>query len=353
MQPLTDIPGIDHQTVELLDLAGIRDIQHLATQEAAALWAEISRANGLLAILEQTPDQETVEQWINFAATEIVEEPAPNQDENDIILSAVNYEGNEQVLEMIAAAPCAIPMPGRLLMEQKLRVSDIPAGLLLNRYSGDLDVRIGSPETPRDNMPQRLAAESDRANPQRQKLGLDTSQIKMIAPETTTNTRLPGSKDSHKDDRVALIRTPRESTNRGKNPESRRYVRGVLHTNPWSLRTGAICSLVLILLLPLSVVSAFLLLLSRQDPETFEWVPTWILAFPISLPVIGICYLLWGISGKCRICTQKLFAHKAALKHVKAHQIQGLGYVLPLCLHLLLFSWFRCSSCGTPVRLKK
>jgi hypothetical protein len=27
--------------------------------------------------------------------------------------------------------------------------------------------------------------------------------------------------------------------------------------------------------------------------------------------------------------------------------------VVPLCLHLLLFSWFRCSSCGTPVRLKK
>ncbi len=72
-----------------------------------------------------------------------------------------------------------------------------------------------------------------------------------------------------------------------------------------------------------------------------------------ALPIVGLGYLIWGFSGKCRICTQKLFVNKGALKHIKAHRLPGMGYVVPLCLHLLAFSWFRCSSCGTPVRLKK
>ena len=101
------------------------------------------------------------------------------------------------------------------------------------------------------------------------------------------------------------------------------------------------------------MVSALLLMLSRELPESFGWVPEWLLAFPIALPLVGLGYLIWGVSGKCRICTQKLFVHKGALKHVKAHRLPGMGFVVPLCIHLLLFSWFRCSSCGTPVRLKK
>ncbi len=152
---------------------------------------------------------------------------------------------------------------------------------------------------------------------------------------------------------MALIRAPREKTNRGKDPNSRSYVRGVLHTHPWSLRVGAVFSLLLLINLPLAIISAFLLLVSREYPDTFSGVPEWILAFPIALPIIGLGYLFWGFSGKCRICTQKLFVHKAALKHVKSHRLPGMGYVVPLCIHLLLFNWFRCSSCGTPVRLKK
>jgi hypothetical protein len=181
----------------------------------------------------------------------------------------------------------------------------------------------------------------------------DASKLKSIAANGPAAPRLPRSKQGHEEDRVALIRAPREKTNRGKNPNSRRYVRGVLHTHPWSIRIGAIFSLLLLVNLPLAIISAFLLLLSRENSEGFAWVPEWILAFPVVLPVTGLFYLVWGMSGKCRICSQKLFVHKGALKHVKAHRLPGMGYVVPLCLHLLLFSWFRCSSCGTPVRLKK
>lgn len=164
---------------------------------------------------------------------------------------------------------------------------------------------------------------------------------------------MPASKNGHEEDRVALIRAPRAETNLGKDPGSRTYIRGVLHSHPWILRLGAVFSLLLLVNLPLAVASAFLLLASQERPDFFSWVPEWMLAFPIALPVTGIGYMIWGLTGKCRICNQKLFARRGALKHDKAHRIPGMGFVVPLCLHLLAFSWFRCSSCGTPVRLKK
>jgi hypothetical protein len=172
-------------------------------------------------------------------------------------------------------------------------------------------------------------------------------------PAKEKGNRVPGSKSGHEEDRIALIRAPRAETNLGKDPDSRQFIRGVLHTHPWHLRFGAVFSLLLLANLPLAVASAFLLLASEEKPEIFAWVPQWSIAFPIALPITGLGYLLWGLTGKCRICNQKLFTRKGALKHVKAHRLPGMGFVVPLCLHLLAFNWFRCSSCGTPVRLKK
>ncbi len=311
----------------------------------------------MLGIAKRSPGIATVNKWIAAAAEYVASpSPAPQAEAATQSNPPVNYEANGEVAAMLESAPFAIPLPGKVMMEKKLGVSDVPAGLLLNRYSGDLDVRIGDPENPRPDVPARRATASvgQRTNVQAERVQFDASSLKSadIDPKAR-GVRVPKSKDGHENDRVALIRAPLEKTNRGKNPESRRYVRGVLHTHPWSLRVGAVFTLLLAVNLPLAIISAFLLLISREKPELLPWVPEWILAFPIALPLIGFGYMIWGFGGKCRICTQKLFVHKGALKHVKAHRFPGLGYVIPLSVHLLLFRWFRCSSCGTPVRLKK
>lgn len=370
MLALTEIPGIGKSSVALLDAAGIRDAGHLAAQKPDSLLNELISANDVLEIVKRVPNKNTVEKWISTADELINSEPKAHTATATVQIAPVNHEANAEVAEMLGRAPFAIPMPGRMMMEKELRVSDVPAGILLNRYSGDLDVRIGNAsESAVPSMPvQRQSANIERIenkpefrqpeaprthrNPSAEKPAIPT--VKPIAvTETTASVRIPTSKNGHEEDRVALIRAPREKTNRGKDPNSRRYIRGVLHTHPWSLRIGATFSILLLANLPLAIISAFLLLFSQEQPESFHWVPEWILAFPIALPIIGIGYLIWGFSGKCRICTQKLFVHKGALKHVKAHRLPGLGYVVPLCLHLLVFQWFRCSSCGTPVRLKK
>jgi hypothetical protein len=351
MASLNEISGIGGSDVELLDMAGIRDAKHLAEQNPEELWARVKQTNDLLHIREETPDIATLVGWMERArqpSSQILYDPR-----KAALATAVNYEGNEQVAEMLARSPFAIPLPGRFLMKKKIKVSDIPPGILLNRYSGDLDVRIGNPEIQPTEVPQRRPAVAAEIGHKPQQAQFDPSSLKSIAQERDAPSKTPRSSRSPEEDRVSLIRAPLESTNRGKNPNSRRFIRGVLHTHPWHLRIGAFFALLIIPLLPISVISAMLLLLSKMVPDSFLWVPKWLLAFPIALPVVGIGYLIWGLTGKCRICTQKLFVHTRALKHGKAHRLFYLGYVLPLSLHLLLFSWFRCSSCGTPIRLKK
>ncbi|MGJ8642612.1 MAG: DUF4332 domain-containing protein [Luteolibacter sp.] len=365
MAELKDISGIGKAALELLDASGIRDSAHLARQEPDKLFAEVTRANEVLSIAKRVPSKTTVENWITSAAEiEGVEAPKPEPEEekkqperkeaSEPMAPPVNYEQNAEVAEMLEQAPCAIPLPGKILMEKKLRVGDIPAGLLLNRYSGDLDVRVENPEVEKKGIPSLKQPQyTSTIEASTGDAEIDPATMKQMQPKKKGKRVAKSHKEDQEMDRVALIRSPLEKTNRGKNPESRRYVRGVLHTHPIGLRIGAISTLLLLFVLPLAVISTFLLLGSREMPDSLPWVPEWILAFPIALPIVGLLYFIWGFNGKCRICTQKLFVHKAALKHIKAHHAPGFGYVFPLCIHLLSFGWFRCSSCGTPVRLKK
>lgn len=359
MTSLNEIPGILDSYLKLLEAAGVGSAEELAVQDADRLVAELKRANAVLSINKRAPIKSTVITWIASARKLTGETVAPESTAPEgtrlPVSTPVNYEANPEVAEMLLRAPCAIPMPGKIMMEKGLRVADIPAGLLLNRYSGDLDVRIGDPSAPKADVPSRRQTGHVESVSMQQPASrhFGASSAKPIISSVSGGKRVPSSKSGHEEDRVALIRAPREQTNRGKDPESRRYIRGVLHSHPWSLRFGAFFALLLIINLPLAILSGFLLLASREYSESFGWVGEWILAFPIALPLTGLGYLIWGMTGKCRICTQKLFVHKGALKHTKSHRLPGMGYVVPLCLHLLTFSWFRCSSCGTPVRLKK
>ncbi len=351
MPSLSEISGISASDVELLDMAGIRDAGHLAEQYPEQLWERVKQTNQLLRIREETPDIATLVGWIDLAHQAFSQ--AHDDPRKAPLETAVNYEGNEHVAELLASSPFAIPLPGRYLMEKQIKVSDVPPGILLNRYSGDLDVRVCNPEIQPNEVPQRRAVTALGVAQKPQSAEFNPSRLKSISLEKEVMQKVPKTLKDSQEDRVALIRAPLESTNRGKNPNSRRFIRGVLHTHPWHLRIGAVFALLIIPLLPLSVISAVLLLMSEVDSDSFLWVPKWLIGFPIALPLIAIGYLIWSLTGKCRICAQKLFVHTSALKHVKSHRLYGLGYILPLSLHLLLFSWFRCSSCGTPVRLKK
>ncbi|NJM38132.1 MAG: hypothetical protein HC845_09910 [Akkermansiaceae bacterium] len=119
------------------------------------------------------------------------------------------------------------------------------------------------------------------------------------------------------------------------------------------MAVAAILTLTLMAFFPIAIISGILLFCSSELPIYFGWVPKWLILFPLGLPVIGIAYLIWAVKGSCRVCGQKLYYPRMCLKNSKAHHITGLGYVIPVCIHMLLFKWFRCTYCGTPVRLKE
>lgn len=349
MTKLTQISGIGKTSRELLEAAGFTNVQSLAQAGADQLVSELERANGMLQIVKRMPSRIKMEQWI-LAARDLT-----GLKEEALVKAKmpVNFEISPEVVRMLAAAPFAIPLPARFLMKQKLAVGDIPAAILLNRYCGDLDVRVEDRIPASQPSRSATAANNIRlADTSGTQMEIDTSRIKsteiLSGNAPRKNTQAQGENE-----RVALIRAPRVETNAGRDPQSRRYIRGVLHSHPFAIRIGAVTTLVMMAVLPAGVVSAGLLLLSTQLPARFGWVPEWLLVFPLALPVFGLIYGIWGTSASCRICGQKQFLPKVCLKNSKAHHIRGLGNIIPLCLHILLFQWFRCIYCGTPIRLKK
>lgn len=350
MTNLKSISGIGNSSVELLEAAGFPDAESLAKTGGDELFKALKRANGILKIVKRLPSRSRVEQWV-ADARKLGGETREGEVETKM---PVNYENSPDVVRMLRDAPFAIPLPARFLMDEKLAVGDIPAAILLNRYSGDLEVRIEDRVPASKHDRPTLSTNNVRlADTSASRVEIDISRIKSTDVLAGSAPRIPTTELANKDDRVALIRGPKEETNRGRDPRSRRYIRGVLHNHAMGLRVGASVTLIMMILLPLGVVSAALLLLSREVPLQFGWVPGWLLVFPVSLPVFGLIYMIWGTQGSCRICGQKQFVPKACLKNSKAHHIRGLGHIIPVCLHILLFQWFRCTYCGTPVRLKK
>ena len=361
MAELIRIPGIGKTSLDLLEAAGFHNAESLARADVADVARDIERANAVLKITKRPPSTTSIKKWIVTARklTGVPAEPAqpelPVQPAPPPVVEPVNYEESPQVATMLANAPFAIPLPARILVENQLGVADIPAAILLNRYAGDLDVKVeqrlpanrfAKPAVPSSNYVKMAETASPR-------IEIDTSRMRSTENMGEPATKAPVVKLSPATDRVALLRAPLEATNKGRDPQSRWYIRGVLHAHPVHIYVGALVTLALMVMTPVAIISSGLLLLSGEMPEKFSWVPAWLLVFPLSLPLLGFFYLVWGLSGNCRICGQKLFMHRPHLKNARAHHVPGLGYILPLCVQLLIFRWFRCTHCGTPVRLKK
>ena len=351
MVKLISIPGVGQTSSELLEAAGFHDAEAVAMAGEAELVRELERANSILKIAKRTPRQNVIGKWI-VAARVLVGVPEKSPDP---VLMPVNYEHSPQVAAMLVNAPFAIPLPVRVLLDNQLGVAAIPAAILLNRYSGDLDVKVTQrlPVSQQSKGAVPTNGYLRMAGHNSPRLDIDTSRIRSMEHMGDTMPKIVAAKTAPDDDRITLLRTPLPTTNKGRDPQSRWYIRGVLHNTPYAIYLGAVITLVTIIMIPVSVVAATLLLLSAEMPESYAWVPGWWLVFPVLLPLLGIFYLIVGVGGKCRVCNQRLFVHRPHLKNSRAHHMRGLGYILPLCAHIIVFRWFRCTHCGTPVRLKK
>lgn len=294
---------------------------------------------------------------------------ATSEDRGEAELKAlsgpVNFEAEPDVKEMLAAAPFALPIPARMLAERGISPSEIAVAPVLNRAFGDMEVRVMVEKPRRKDLPaapagSRRAAASGAVQVadlgfSTGRRGIDVAKVRTVeeAQGDAPPVRAASTRAGMEDERIALLRAPRPETNAGRKPGSKFYIRGVLHDRPFIVWFGGLFLILLQLCLPLAVVAAPLLILFDQMPEKFPWVPHWIIAFPIALPVLGLLYVFVGARAKCRVCAQRIYVPKQCLKNKKAHHLPLFGYIGAVAMHVVAFRWFNCTFCGTSIRIKK
>ena len=377
MPQLQSISSLPRDAVDLLEAVGYMDAQELSESNTSDLIDELIKANGTLQIMPADPTRDQLLVWKGFAEESLggggvgVEISVPDGDQEigqeleaessvpdpfpldgplgessesedvseDSEPSLVNFEHDPEVQSMLEMSPDAELISPELIKRNHLAVSAIPEGILLTECQGDVEMNVMSSQRLRDQ--ERRAVEIKRS-------GLMTSRIRSFEDAESDEHHVKPLEKGEQREVVSLSK----GLNAGVNPTSRRFVRGVLHPDPWSIRVSAFFALLVQSLLVLTVLTVPALIaydLIYDVPELIWWVVGLVSVLFLS----ALCYLFWGISARCRVCGQRQFAPKKCLKNRKAHHLALIGYIFPTALHALFYKWFYCTYCGTAVRLKK
>ena len=340
-EDISDIQGLTEESRELLEATGVESLKALAESDAHILFGEMEQANGMLQLTPTLPAASEIQLWIEQSRNLLDYHPAVGVHRMESVEEGPEKEAPE-VLH-------AISIPVAHMIKQKISVKDIPAM--------DSFVEEGEEE------PVRLKFEVSEGSQDLSRItGLPpVLDAPKVAPPKVVHIKpkaremvekkpiLSGDRDKADiqplvSDSANIRKAPSTGLNTGKSPHSRGYIRGVLHPQPIRIRIAAILTIITMIMLPASMVSGVLLLLSY---------PVWIALIPLGFVVMGLLYFMFARGMSCRICGQPIYGTKACRKHVKAHHIKFLGYIFPTCFHVLLFSWFRCIYCGTSVRVKE
>ncbi|MBT8043731.1 MAG: hypothetical protein KJO79_02170 [Verrucomicrobiae bacterium] len=376
MSQLEDINTLPTEAVELLEAVGYLNSHDLQQADAEELSAELTKANDVFSIMLDTPSAEVVEEWKNIVAAhnpshppketskqdavsvdgegeesdpvapedgEVNEQDEEEDEENDahaidLDPALVNFEEDPEVQEMLQISPEAVQLDPSLIRRHKLAVADIPEGILLTQCQGEVEINV---------MTTARLAKAQRRESELKRTGLMVSRIRDFDAANSGEHHVKPLEKGKPREAVAAS----DDLNVGVNPDSRRFVRGVLHPDPMSVRISAFFSVLVELMLVGNLIGIpWLLIHEHLSGNSMFW---WVIGLSSGLLLSALCYAFWGISARCRVCGQRQFAPKKCLKNKKAHHIPVIGYIFPTALHAMFFKWFYCTYCGTAVRLKK
>ena len=338
-EDISDIQGLTEESRELLEATGVESLKALAESDAHILFSEMEQANAMLQLTPTSPAASEIQLWIEQSRNLLDYHPA---------VEVRRLEPVEEEAEKVASQILhAIAVPVAHMVKQKISVKDIPAMDSFVEEEESVSQKVEVPEASQDlSRSAELLPEQDaqKVAPPRvvhiKPKAREAVEIKPILPRDRDKAPIQPLVS----DNANIRKAPSTGLNAGKTPHSRGYIRGVLHPQPIRIRIAAILTIITMIMLPASMVSGVLLLLSY---------PVWIAWIPLGFVVMGLLYFMFARGMSCRICGQPIYGTKACRKHVKAHHIKFLGYIFPTCFHVLLFSWFRCIYCGTSVRVKE
>lgn len=338
---LSNIEGLSAGEIELLEAVGVDRLTTLARSSSSVLLRELKQANVMLGVLPELPEENRVEKWI-AQATEL----AGHRLEAKVNSARPLQASTRGVTRLL---PTAVPISPRSLMNSGIKLQDVPVLEELDwELSGEDQEKLAADVT--------AAAKKPAFQPKPSPVAAVAKEVAPVPDKKSFSVNRKFNQDGQiEGDSVAqplagkgrqLVNAPRAQTNEGLNPHSRRYVRGVLHPRPWHVRMGAIASLLALPTLPFPFIGLALMAAYRE-----QWY--YFLPLPLITLVFGVLYLMIATKPRCRICGQPLFVPKRCFRHVKAHHVRLIGYIIPTSLQLLIFKWFRCIFCGTSIRLKE
>lgn len=224
--------------------------------------------------------------------------------------------------------PLAIEVKRDTLRKVHVELQDLPEAVFIDSVSEDV-VKAVEPAVSKAREPEpEFAKASDK---------IDLRESKPKAPALKQPDKV---KEGSSINRKAL-----ESTNRGKSPNSRRFVKGILHPSPFKVFFAALFAIASRLAF-IPFVAIGLLVLFEKLGAVYLW---GVLLFPL----FAFLNVVTSYQVRCRVCGMKEFVPSKAHKHRDSHSFMYTGPIISTALHVILFKWFRCMFCGTPIRTKK
>ena len=299
MHPLENIPGLGPDVASLLEAAGVRRVRQLMREDPVKLRRRLELIAWQRGLKTPVPDAESVAAWVAAAAP--LGETEPETDDSASL--------PEAIVEPTAGAGWVPPA---------LRAAkEVTAGADVREKRSAAPL----PEGWRQVDPQRFATIEDYNE------GRLAIQGALAGDRREERLEVPA----------------------GKRELPRWVRRGVVHPRPWHTWLGALVSVAFRLGMVGSVGWLIWLLTQVERPGDYK---TPVMIGAAVLTVLGLLQLHYAMRARCRICSCPLYYSKNCLKNRKAHHLPGLGHVMSLALHLLIFGWFRCMYCGTAIRLR-
>jgi len=351
MKLIHDVENMQPEAIELFEAAGYMDVQTIFDHKISAIITELIKANKVLEIIDTEPNHAMVVQWLQPLEErfgKVLDEDDPEFD------SSILIEPKE-----ILNTPFAIPVSEKFINQYHIDLLELPSGsirflkqeqaiaFLSNHDAASVSYNLVSDQTLSD-LNDKTKNEKTEPFDEPRSTSEDSPVLDMSRILKMETFKKEGSHVTPiaQDEGINHTKTTSKETNEGVNPDSKFYVKGVLHKSASRFKSGCRWYIIVNLLIFLSFAITSLVLVDRDKYEWAVWAPL--------LGLLGIIiYFSAAQRSSCPICNQKQFAPKRCLKHKNAHKWPLFGYMLPTAVHALLFRWFRCIFCGTAVRLKK
>lgn len=339
MEKFTEIDGFDTSLAELFEAVGFINAESISKPSAEHVYQELSKANEMLNLVEKVPSVDLISKWQSLFDVSV---------EVDGDLTVSDASPAEEVVEAKAVKPVpralsisyAVPLAHEFISEHELDLELLPTADLADEAVLELRNQVPG----RDQhifSAEKVVKKAPVSEPKKREL--DISRVKTFEEFRVEGGHVaPLERDTEGD----LSKAPKVGSNDGLRPESRRFLRGVLHNEPSRTLIGAIAFIISQLLLVLAVIPIIYILM---DTKQYMWG----LLTPALLVLSGLLYVSMARQASCPVCRQRQFVHKDCRKHVKAHLLPGFGHMLPTALHVIFFKWFRCIFCGTSIRIKE